>query len=200
MSNEIVLALIATLLGSSGMITAIITAMINRKKSRAEAEKIRAEAEKIRAEAQADTEKNRADAAKIITDATKEILGEYRLRNDELEGELSALKGDFRELRKDFDEVQAELITRDKQYQQEQALQDQAIENTNAMVLKLELLNIIYVSQIRSLGVEPIVEPTEIASISVDDLQNIAQGLSNIEGRKKASPKATKSLGEDGYD
>lgn len=187
MSNEIILALIGTLLGGSGIITAIVTAVINRKKTRAEAEK------------------NQADAAKIITDATKEILGEYRQRNDELEEELAGLKKDFRNLREKQAEAEAELTRRDKQYRTEldeldkkyraeQALQDNAIENTNAKVLKLELLNVIYVSQIRSLGVKPLVDPSEIASISVDDLRNIARGLINIEERRN---KDTQKLGGD---
>ena len=159
---QIILAIIALFGGGGGL-----TVIANRRKTRAEAAKINAEAEAIKTKAEAEAARVKADAIKAIIGANKEILGEYRLRNDELERQLNGVKLDVKNLI------------------EEQKLQDLAIENMNAKILKLELLNIIYVSQIRSFGVEPRVGPGEIGSISIEELRDIARSLIRIDRRKK---------------
>ncbi len=169
---QIILAIIA-LFGGGGL-----TIIANRRKIRAEVAKTEAEAEAIRTKAEAEADRIKAEAAKIISDMTTEILAEYRLRNDELESLLDDVK-------LEMTEIKAEMAEQDKLYRQEQALQDQAIENANAQILKLELLNIIYVSQIRSSGIEPLIEPSKIRSISIEDLRDIAQSVSNTDRRRQ---------------
>ena len=170
MSEALMIAIVAALGGSLG--TAIISAIANRRKAIAEAAKIESDADTNRIKSAAEAAKLKADATKIITDATKEILGEYRLRNDELENEIADLKCAFREF-------QAEAKKRDKQFRQEQALQDREIENTNAMVLKLQLVNEILMRQIRSLGIEPLISLSEIGAMTIQELRDISRSLAD---------------------
>lgn len=170
MSENITIAIIA-LLGSGGL-GAVVTSLINRRKVRAEVKKTGAEAVKTEAE-----------VTKVITAAARELLSEYRARNDETEVELAEIK---RELR----EVKVEMREREKRYRQEQALQDTQIENTNAMVMKLQLANEILVRQIRALGIEPLVPPADIGTMPVQDLRDIADSLADIEYRRNIRKKA----------
>ena len=181
-TTQIVLAIIAMLGGGGGLV-----AILNRRKIRAEATKTNAEADAVKTKAEADAVKTKAEAAKIITDSMKEILGEYRKMNDEHEEEMAELKRDFLDLKSALTNTTAEMAERETQYKQDQALQDLAIENVNAKILKLELLNVIYVFQIRSFGVEPLVKPNEIMSVSVEHLSNLARSLTDSDESRKAA-------------
>jgi DNA-directed RNA polymerase subunit K/omega len=153
--DNIIIALIAAIGG--GGLASIITAVANRRKTSAEATQT---------------------LTKTITDATKELLSEYRQLNDDLQGDLEDLRTQVKLL-------QAELKETKAQYRQEQALQDKLIEATNAKVLKLELIHVINARQMRATGIEPLVAPGRVDSITLQELRDIAEGLANIENRRE---------------
>jgi predicted RNase H-like nuclease (RuvC/YqgF family) len=164
--SEAMIALVIAALGG-GTLTALISALANRRKTRA------------------DTAKTNADATKIITDATKEILGDYRKRNDELEEDLASLRQNLRELQEELRETRRELKETKQQYEQEQALQDVQIENTNAEILKLRLINEILTGQMKERGIVPLIDPRRFDNITVQELQDIVSSLRSIERRRE---------------
>lgn len=122
--------------------------------------------------------KTDADAASIITKAAQDLLGDYRKQADELEAENKKLKAEFRAYQQ---EVNEQL----RQYRIEQGLQEKAIDNLQAKYRKLELALIINARQMRSMGIEPLISPGRLESITLDELRDMAESLSNIEERRR---------------
>ena len=64
-------------------------------------------------------------------------------------------------------------------------VQAKAIENLTGQVLKYRLALVITVMQLRMAGFEPMIEPDKIDTMTVEELQLLAEGASNAEARRQ---------------
>jgi hypothetical protein len=112
--------------------------------------------------------KTHADTTKLFTDSMKNLISDYRVQTDELQARIVRQDERIKELQDNFELLESHL------------------ENTNAMVMKLKLVNSIFVMQLRGAGFEPWIEPSEIESKNIDDLMRIADALTNIDRRRLA--------------
>lgn len=65
-------------------------------------------------------------------------------------------------------------------------IQAAALENATAANLKQQLYSSIIVNQLRAAGFEPVIEPSEIDAMPVEDLRLIAESMSNVDRRREA--------------
>ena len=83
-----------------------------------------------------------------------------------------------------------------KSLQHEVEIQAASLENATAANLKQQLYSSIIVNQLRAAGFEPVIEPSEIDTMAVDDLRLIAEAMSNTE-RRRDSLRKTQQLSRD---
>lgn len=126
-----------------------------------------------------------ADVAKIITDAAIELKQEYKAQADEIQERYTALKVDYAALRDEVKRLKLEL-----------ELLEKAIENANAKCLKKELVITINARHMRSIGIEPLIDPANLDSLMIEELRLIAESLSNIDKRRAEAYKRRAQGGE----
>ena len=106
-------------------------------------------------------------AAKKLVDELQEDVARLRQEREDITQRLKEAENRLVELRADF------------------AAQENAIDNLQANALKYQLVLSITVLQLRQLGLEPLIAPDKIDTMSIDDIRLIAQGLSNVEQRRQ---------------
>ena len=101
---------------------------------------------------------DRANITKLITEATGDLIEDYRKQADELHRDVAVLRAESKALAA-------------------------ALENLKAQVLKYRLALVVTVIQLRMAGFEPLIDPAEIDTMSVEDLRLVAEGASNAAAR-----------------
>jgi hypothetical protein len=122
------------------------------------------------------------EAAKIRAETDDTKVGTALRLVDELQEARLEDNQRFRDYRQATDEKIAGLMT-------ELKVQEKAIDNLEAQNLKYQLVLSILLMQLRQGGLEPLIDPQKIDLIEVDDLKIIAQGLSNVETRRRQRQK-----------
>jgi septal ring factor EnvC (AmiA/AmiB activator) len=106
-------------------------------------------------------------AAKKLVDELQEDVARLRQEREDITQRLKETENKLTELRADF------------------SAQENAIDNLQANALKYQLVFSITVLQLRQFGLEPLIAPDKIDTMSIDDIRLIAQGLSNVEHRRQ---------------
>jgi len=112
--------------------------------------------------------KNKADINQTITEAAHNLVGDYRELADRLE-------------------------TTEKELRAELEVMASAVENLTGQVMKYRLALTITVMQLRMAGFEPMIDPSTIDTMSVDDLRLISEAASNAESRRQDTLNASKN-------
>ncbi len=159
MTWENIIPIVVALFGSG-----IIVALLNRKKTSAE------------------TGKTIVDQAKTLVDE----LQEERKAGKEERVELRQERDELREQLRRFQETTAKEI---KQLQAELKVQEVAINNLTAKAMKYQLALTITIRQLRLAGFEPMIEPSRIDAMGVEEMRTIAEGLSNVDQRRQRAAK-----------
>lgn len=130
-------------------------------------------------------DKTRADAAGIITDKTLQFANELQEERAALLLRVDNFDATLAEARKFYDERISRLET-------ELEVQAAAIENLTGKnlalqmtVSKLEAAVEILARQLRTQGIEPLIDPDELDAMSPIDVQRIADGYRNIDKRRE---------------
>lgn len=134
-------------------------------------------------------DKTRADAAGMLTDGTVKLLNEIqeeraadRLRIEQQRQRIDNFDATLDEIRRIYDERIERLET-------EIEIQANAIENLNGENLKLQAVIRVYVQQLWERGIEPIIDPDRISSVTVKELNRILAGYKSINQRRASRPK-----------
>lgn len=107
-----------------------------------------------------------AEVTKTLIDAAMELNREYKAQADDIQERYVALRDEVKRLK-----LELELL-------------EKAIENANAKCLKKELGLVINVRQMRSIGIEPLIDPAGLDNLVIEKLRLIAESLSNIDERR----------------
>lgn len=105
---------------------------------------------------------------------------------DEYQQMALAANNKANRLEKEFDNYR--LVTDRKLAEQKKDIkyQEREIEQVNERLLKYQLILSIYLHQMRTQDIEPLISPEQWESITIQELRLIAEGLANIEKRRKA--------------
>lgn len=105
--------------------------------------------------------KDSASITKSITEAAHNLVGDYEIL-------AARLEKTEKELRAELEAMAA------------------AVENLTGQVMKYRLALTITVMQLRMAGFEPMIDPSKIDTMSVDELRLVAEGASNAETRRRS--------------
>lgn len=98
---------------------------------------------------------------------------------------VQASRDETARLRTEFDEYRAESEHKLAELREELRLQEIQIDNNNSFTLKLQLVITILSYQLRERGITPYVEPSEMESITINELRRRAATLSNLVNRQE---------------
>lgn len=158
MTWENIIPVVIALLGSG-----IIVAWMNRRKTSAE------------------TNQLIVQQAATLVDELQEERKAGREERDELRRERNELRQQLREFQqttaKEIEQLKAELKV------QESALDDLQVKN-----LKYQFVLSAFANQLRLAGFEPVIDPADIDTMKLDDIQVIADGMSRVETRRRQKP------------
>ena len=123
---------------------------------------------------------------KTSAEVDKTIVEQAKTLVDELQEERKVGREDREELRRELRHLQAEI----KQLKAELKAQEVAIGNLTARAMKYQLALTITIRQLRLAGFEPMIEPSKIEAMEVEEMRTIAEGLSNVDQRRQKRERA----------
>ena len=161
------LTIVLAIVGS-GVLTTILTAVINRKQSKAQ---------------MSDT---LVEAAKKLVDEHQEDLARIRQERKEDQNSFAQYK---KEAADEFAAYKKETTTKIHELEAELEIQENAIDNLVMKTGKYQLYISIIVNQLRTIGLEPVIDPGDIEGMKIEDMRLIAEGASNVERRRRERSK-----------
>lgn len=158
MSDQLITIILAVI--SSGLLSGGLTAWISRR------------------ERQAQAESTMVGTARGLIDELQEQLKETK-------ADRQTIRNEFIEHRKECAEYRRQTDVQIKELEAELKVQETAIENQGAQLLKYQFALIILSAQLRAAGYEPVIDLSKVDSMNTEDLRLIADATVNIERRRQ---------------
>ena len=118
--------------------------------------------------------KTSAETNQLIVQQAATLVNELQEERKAGREDREELRGEVRHLQADIKQLKAELKA------QESTLDDLQVKN-----LKYQFVLSAFANQLRLAGFEPVIDPADIDTMKLDDIQVIADGMSRVETRRR---------------